>query len=412
MNKKLQTISYYLLLALIIFMPFQALFSNVLLAHSSLSASVTFWISHWYEPIILILLFLIIPSFRKGRKDKFVLIASVLLVTGVLVTLITQPFLRGIEGFRFTLSGILIFILIYLSDFSSFQKKKIVNTYLVVSLIVLLWALIEKFLPGRYWSLWGILPLDLVWGYGWHGVGNTLQVASFLGGPNQLASFLLPAFFIFGYRFIDADNRNKNRLFNTNLLLAVLCGAVIFLTFSRSAAIGLLFGLFLIPFLSSRGVWLKRGVVIVAIVCSVLIAVLYQQSNPIVTHGGSQLGHISALNISLDEIRNRSQSEPVKLFLGEGLGSAGPIILKYGDGLMPESWYLQLVFEIGLVGLALWLFLMILILKNLFVQRKLGLGLGLVSVLITALFLHTWADNPAMAYSLYILLGINLKKDN
>jgi len=328
-----------------------------------------------------------------------------------LSSFVYQPLSRGIEGFRFTLFGVLVFVLAYLSNITVDQRKKFLNVYLSLAVIISVWAIIEMLLPGKYWGEWGIIQKDLVWGYGWHTVGSMNQLASFLGGPNQLASYLLPAFFIVLLGAIEAFTNNQKKQSYYNLVAIILFVFVTLLTFSRSAAIGLFFGLLLIPFIKGHNVLLKRGVIFLAIALSVLGLLLYDQNNPILTHGQSQSGHIEALNQSLAEIGYRFNHQPIKIIIGDGLGSAGPLAVKYQDGLVSESWYLQLFLEIGLIGVITWLSIVVLIIKKLVEKKQLALSVGLVAISITALFLHTWADNPAMTYSVFILLGVNLRKD-
>jgi len=126
------------------------------------------------------------------------------------------------------------------------------------------------------------------------------------------------------------------------------------------------------------------------------------------THGSSQIEHFSSIKNSLFEIKNRLISEPLKFFFGSGLGTAGPAVLKYGNGFISESWYLQIALEMGIIGLLLWLYLIFDILKKLIKIKETALVLGLIAVSICALFLHTWADNPAVAVTIFVLIGTKI----
>jgi hypothetical protein len=120
---------------------------------------------------------------------------------------------------------------------------------------------------------------------------------------------------------------------------------------------------------------------------------------------------MNAIKDSISEIGNRF-SQPVRLLIGSGLGTAGPAVLKYGNGEISESWYLQLALELGIVGLALWLVFIGFLINRLWRSEQIGLMLGLVGVSLAAIFLHTWADNPAIAITLFMLIGITINWEN
>ena len=111
----------------------------------------------------------------------------------------------------------------------------------------------------------------------------------------------------------------------------------------------------------------------------------------------------------MEELKSRSFDQ---LMIGSGLGSAGPAAIKYGDGLVSESWYLQILLEIGIIGLSLWLWFIVDISVKLWRRRQQGLLMGLLSVSIAAIFLHTWADNPAIAITIFALTSLTLKANN
>ena len=125
----------------------------------------------------------------------------------------------------------------------------------------------------------------------------------------------------------------------------------------------------------------------------------------VITHGQSQSQHIYAIKDSIAEIIDR-KSQPVKLIFGSGLGTAGPAVIKYGDGFVSESWYLQLALELGILGLGLWIALIVTLIVRMWREHQEGLMLGLIGVSIAAIFLHTWADNPALATTLFLLIGV------
>jgi O-antigen ligase len=397
------------LLILIVFIPFQALIIELLDQQSGLSASVIFWIGHWYEPAILILLVLSIifclDQIKKALVYRAVQVVWLLVAVGVMSVLLDSPSInQGLEGFRFALLPLVVFLLAVLYKYDITEKQKLIRNFLVVSVVAAAWALLERFFPLRYLELWGIVPVNSVFGYGNHKIVSIYQSASFLGGPNQLASYLIPAFLIILLKVV-----NKPKLGWLIVVLIVIFLAITF-AFSRSAVVGLMVAVLLYAVHGAKNT-IAKTVPLAIIGAAILLSVVTfkvggQYLGDLFTHGRSQQEHLTAYQLSWSELKSRVK-DPETLVFGSGLGTAGPITLKYQDGLVSESWYIQLLLEVGIIGLVLWLSVIYLLTVDQF-RRPLentALGYGLIAISITALFLHTWADNPALSISLFVLLG-------
>lgn len=395
----------WILLIIIAYIPFyrfvQALFEN----HTQLSSGAVFWLSHWYEPAVVILLFyyFVIWLFKKERKiTADLVLAFIVLIMGIFsIFLGTKGISRGIEGFRFVLLPVMIFATAYLAGFDKSALKKFINVYIISAIIIGLWGIIEHLLPSNYWSLCGILSPNVSTWFGAHTVDGIRQSVSIIGGPNQLAAYLLPAFFI--SLFLDNDLMKKFRW-----IILIILGAAILLTFSRSAFIGLAFGLISF-FILNKSNFIRWCGLASFILIFVAMLFTYQFGSPTVrnifTHGASQSGHASALRESISELKSRTANLPTLIF-GSGLGSAGPAAIKYSDGIVSESWYLEIILELGLLGLFIWLLYFFFIIKKTINSNR-GLFLGFISVAIASLFLHTFSDNPAGTFALFALIGIN-----
>ncbi len=403
----------WILLIIIAYIPFYRFVQAFLENHTQLSSGTVFWLSHWYEPAIVILIFFYfaIYLFKKERKiGADLVLALILLSMGTLsIFLGTKGISRGIEGFRFVVLPVAIFATAYLAGFDKNALKKFINVYIVSAVMIGLWALIEQILPSNYWSLWGILsPSASTW-FGAHTVDGIRQSVSFIGGPNQLAAYLLPAFFI-----LLSSGNDITKKFRWALI--IILGAAIILTFSRSAFIGLIIGLILF-FILNKSNFVRWFGLASFVLVFVAMFFIYQFGGPTVksvfTHGASQSGHASALQESVSELKSRTSDLPTLIF-GSGLGSAGPAAMKYGDGIISESWYLEIILELGLFGIFIWLLYFFFIAKKTINSNR-GLFLGFISVAIASLFLHTLSDNPAGTFILFALLGINnslLSKDS
>jgi hypothetical protein len=392
------------LLIVIAYIPFYRFFQALLENHTQLSSGAVFWLSHWYEPVIIILLFFYFIIWLFGKKKKLgieiVLAIVLLLIGGLSVLLGSKSISRGLEGFRFVFLPIVIFITVYLAGFDKDRFKKLINVYLFSAVAIALWAIIEHALPSNYWSLWGILSPNASTWFGAHTVDGVRQSVSLVGGPNQLAAYLLPAFFI-----ILCDYKSIFK--GLRWFVIILFGLAIILTFSRSAFVGLAVSLFIFFILNKNKLtrWLGFGSFALIFVGLIFA---YQFGSPTVrnmfTHGASQSGHVSALQESVNEIKSRT-STPSTFIFGAGLGSAGPSTIKYSDGIVSESWYLEIILELGFFGLFVWLLYFFFIIKKTIDSNK-GLFFGFLSTAIASLFLHTFSDNPAGTFILFALLGV------
>jgi hypothetical protein len=127
------------------------------------------------------------------------------------------------------------------------------------------------------------------------------------------------------------------------------------------------------------------------------------QSNTYNSQAGSTTEHVSAFNQGLKELS--------AIPLGRGLGTAGPASYHSNHPFIPESYYLQIGIETGVVGLILFLAVIV----QLFIQllrcrpQKAAPGVvgALVGLSIVNLVLHGWAD-ASTAFVFWIFAGVVL----
>jgi hypothetical protein len=418
----IKKINYIFFLLIIIFLPLQGIASG-LLAQTDLPSSTAFWLLHWYEPVLLVVFGLNLISFflslsprfsvsaaaqkdsdklKLGLRNRGIIFASIaLLLLGFVSVFFASPSISlGLEGFRFTLLGIVFLLTALLSQIDNKQISILIKTYLVMAVVLSVWAIIERFFSIFYWDTLKIsLPVSR-FGWGYYDAGGWLQSTAFSIGPNQLASYLLPAFFILLQKLIS------NRKNYPSWVYSILTFAAITFTFSRSAAVGLCAGLLIWFLLYYKNKIAKLIVIAVFILLGAIILLNKDNAtiNNFLTHG-NQTGHQTALQLTMNELGDRAKT-PVKLLFGTGLGTAGPIAIKYNSGIVSESWYFQLILELGIVGLLFWLTIIGTIIYKLSKNGERGLLFGVLAVSVTALFLHTFADNPALTYTLFIIIGI------
>lgn len=99
---------------------------------------------------------------------------------------------------------------------------------------------------------------------------------------------------------------------------------------------------------------------------------------------------------------------------GLGLGDAGPASARFAlpgqTGFVPESWYLQVGLESGVIGLILFVTILILVgyaLVNRSSLEAKGLLLALIGVSVACLFLHSW-EASEVALTFWVFTGVAL----
>ena len=399
MRTILSKLSFPLIVFLILYLPFQGLILGLLSA-SGLSAGMSFWLAHFYEAFLVMgVILTFIFQYRKIFQSYLLAGAYLLLVIGALTVLAGDDIGRGLEGFRFTLLYLTVFILALSWPIERAKREWAEKAFLLVSILIAGWALFERFLPPDYWRFLGLDNF----GYGNFLAGdNFFRSTSFLEGPNQLGSYLLPAFFLTLFRF------KQIKLVNFAILVSLFALAILS-SFSRAAIVGLLFSLIIIFLVKSFHNARRLGLFSIgaagAIAGTGWFYINSAAFKDFILHGQSQALHLTAMKDSFNYLA--AMGIGGQLF-GGGLGTAGPLAVKYGGGLISESWYLQLLLEIGVIGLVLWLLLVALTLICLYKKKAMGYFYGFVSLLITASFLHTFADNPAVSFSLFALVGLAL----
>lgn len=395
-----QKISYILGILLLVFIPIQSFLANILIQKTNLDTDTIFWLLHWYEPLLLLLLLAGIFDVLKRKKFKKIQIISLIFLLIGLVSILfySQSIMLGLEGSRFTILGVAVFFIFSLFKLEDEKIKYLIKVYLFVALIMALVSVVEKFLPADYWKLWWEID---DFGYGIFKAGDYIQSSSLMVGPNQLGSFLIPAII-----FLIVNQKNLKQSYKLiNIFTVFILISSLFLTQSRSAMVGLGVGLLIYWFVSSRWRNIYKITVSLMIIMLATIFVLmfadHHLIGQLITHGG-QTGHQDSFFDFINEVSDDSMRE---FILGHGIGSSGPLVLKTGVGILPESWYLQIIYEVGIIGLIAWLGFIYCLVKELF-RYKLGwLAWAFISVSVVNLFLHTWADNPALTCVLFIIAG-------
>lgn len=397
-------VGIFFLYFFLIYLPFYEIILHALESKTRLSTGMVFWICHFYEPILLLLLLyyigklVIIKGFKKLEKSDMYIGLFILLAI-ILAVLRPDQLSRGFEGLRFL---VLPFAIYLIARFSNYKNPKaLITIYLVIAIVMSAIGVFEYFfLTPAYWA--GYLGIS-GFGFGQNSLIATSQATALFVGPNQLASYLLLAFFYLIHRFFTSKRPIYLDYENIFLLIVILA---IGLTYSRSALIGLIISVVWMFIYFRKSISGKIIQTILFITVAITTAVVFAMYNgellrDILTHGSSFTAH---LNATKDSIIRLKDSGIVALFFGAGVGSAGPTALKIG-GIISENYYLQVIFETGIVGFMLFALFVAEILKTLFRGSK-TMFFAFIALLINALFLHIFSDNPAMVVMIFIIIAL------
>lgn len=240
---------------------------------------------------------------------------------------------------------------------------------------------------------------------------SQLRVFSTLRGANPLGAYLVLVLSILGVFWY-----RQRKVWQLVLLAGGL--AVLFLSFSRSAWIGLfLSGLVLGWSLLQSKRAKHRAIVSVGVVLLVAAAVgfafrhdttfqnyLFHTNEKSTITTSSNDGHLAALQEGLEDVVD----EP----LGDGPGSAGPASVYNNHQVrIAENYFIQVAQETGWLGLVLFGLLLFYLARELWQRRQDTLALGLFAALIGLLFInllsHAWTDDT-LAYLFWGLAAVVL----
>jgi len=411
-------------LAFILFalLPFNAIITNYLRFGLGVDAPINIW-----KEIIIILLTLLFAADLMWKRRKlsfnrldYVLIAF--LALGVLSAIFqTKQLMPSIYGFKYDFEFLWLFMILrHSSFFTADNFKFLAKTVLTSGGTVIIFGLLQALvLPKDFMLNFAYSPNFSSWLPGdplpmYHAVegGDLIRSMSTLSGPNQLAAYLMILTSL-GLGFLLKVKESKKWLWALFVLTALVTTAF---TFSRSAYIGtfiiIVTSLFL--FIQNKKRLLKVGVSLF-IICSIAVGGVFAIKPNLIT---DLVVRAESTGAHFERTLNGTSyiiSHPA----GIGIGKAGPASVWLDDdkvGFIPESWYLQIGIELGILGLILFISIILLTMKQLlrsFKEQKnhihVGLFLALLGISVAALFLHSWEES-AVALTLWGLMGLSLNK--
>ncbi len=407
-----QQIIIYGLAIILVLMPFHAFFS-VYLGCLGLNRLI---VQSWKEALVLILglSWIIYQISRKKLAIKFDatnLIFLLIVFLSLFVTIFIRPNSEAVLfGIKTNLVAIALFYVAQTPMATgSFIKKNLLWLVLIPALIVSVLAIFQAFLisPSFLEKLgYGVSTIDprqII-----DGSIKFYRSFSTLGGPNQLGAYLLITL-----AFSLAYGIKQKSWFVTLSSLPILAGII--LSFSRSAWIGAIITFVLAVFLSisrKQKIYFVLSTLIVAMLAGGLV-ISQIGTNPrlenILRHGRVFEGRVEGSDSSRITALAEATNAVLKNPFGHGLGSAGPASFKADKPFIPENWFLQIAYEIGVLGLLLYIFAFAALLGDFIRNRSNPLAVSLfsatVGILTINIFLQAWGDSTLVLIG-FALYGI------
>lgn len=226
---------------------------------------------------------------------------------------------------------------------------------------------------------------------------------STLRGPNPLGAYalvVLVAVIAFGMKYGRTLRDQRRRWLHA--FLAVGSIVALWVSYSRSAWIGAAVGvLTVIGVRYSKQLDTKKWSLLAAVIAVLAVGGLLLKDSSffktVILHDspttGATIDSNAAHAASLGDGLSRLLSQP----LGSGVGSTGSASLMGSEPLIIENHYLFVAHEVGWLGLALFIGIMIVVLRRLWIRRADWLALTLfgsgIGLSIVGLLLPVWADD-------------------
>jgi O-antigen ligase len=347
-----------------------------------------------------------LPAFFNNKKleHKTLLSTGLLFVVLSLISYLWREASaeQWFRGFRFTLPPIILLLILSQVKFSLKYRSQIIKAIFISATLIVLTALLDFInlpLPLTT-SLSSTGSLESA-----HYVGllEIKRAQGVLAGPNALALFMLPIFALSLVFF------KKSAIFKA---FAVVSSLIIILTFSRSALIGLLVIVFAkIWQKSKKSIGTLKTFMFSALILLVLV-VLGVLLNK--TEWGEQIiSHNSSSSMRYEQYQRIWQQKQDICLLGRGLGTAGPSSinrLDEGENHWTENVYLDIFEELGIVGIALFVLLIVTLIINIGRQNSSvnkAAYFSLYAYAISGLFINIYTGQVGLWYTI-ILSGMAL----
>lgn len=408
-----------LILVLLPFHAFLTVWGSSIIGHYTLAR---LWKEILLVPVFIGAIYILLTSGRRkqffnSRLVQLIIIYSalILLTAGIALARHTVNTKAAAYGTLVDLRFLIFFLMVMvITACSPFLAKKWRELLILPATLVIIFGLLQ------YW----VLPYDFLrhLGYGsatispYETINNNihhLRIASTLRGANPLGAYLVLIISAAGSILASAKIKRPSQCF---WLLGALL-ALIF-SYSRSAWIGALLSIVIIVWLSIQNQRAQRLSLILAgclvVICGVAGLILRQNATfqDAILHTDNNSKAVLSSNENHTSAFKNGLRDIVHQPLGEGPGTAGPAsAYNNHPGRIAENYFLQVGQEAGVIGMALFIAINVMVGRLLWQKRKDPLALALLASLIGLSFVnllsHAWADDT-LAYIWWGLAAVAL----
>jgi hypothetical protein len=311
---------------------------------------------------------------------------------------------EAIRAINVDFGGALLFIIVWLIVPSMDEAKRLRQVMLAGLGLIGIFAIPDIISANAFETWANYLPL--------HTIEQRIpQIRSITSGPNPFGTLLAVAAFI------------VVTVFDSPWVVGVgvgICGLLMGLTYARSAWIGVAVaagGYFAYGWFKQKQVTVWPIILAVTIIFGAGAGAVRFHEGPagVFIHGKSTEEHQQAATVAAQSTVSEPWSR--KIF-GYGLGMAGPIVLSDPHTLkqiqnlpylqpITESWYIQVMQEIGFIGLVIYLWLYVEVTRKLWIRDKLIAFLA-VGLAVNAITLETWAADANLNLLFWALAALSL----
>lgn len=409
--------AFYIFVALLFLLPFHAfgtVFFNYGLGLVDVFGSAVI-VSMWKEFLIALLTILLgakaVVEKKKPKFDHLDWLILIYIGYGIWHWFIVSvPLWQFVWGARYDYVFLWVFLLARHIGFSREQVNFLFKTTLLGGVLSLILGYLIHFVLGpenltalgfrNDWSTW--YPGQSLAFCQKIENQELCRMSGTFAGPNQLGAYLvilLPL--VYMWRKEVKTKLTSRRILRAVPALVYLSALyALLLTYSRGAYIGMLVGAIVLLIYEYKLFKHFKILLVGIFMCAVTALLIFTASGDIFLRPESTGEHFSAWMTGVDEI--------VRHPLGLGLGSAGPASYRTTTPIIPESWYLQVGIELGFIGLALFIAVLISIAKKLY-KANTAILAGFLGILAISFFLHTLEDS-AVSLTLFAIIGLALTK--
>lgn len=418
--KRLKQLPYYGLMALLVYMPFHIFLSQSL-------SLVTGGLSVWKVAKDVILFGLVVVAFglvwqqrlKNYNLKKLTILAAAYGALHLVVWLLNPHIYRetALEGVVYN-NRVLLFAVLglvaVLLNAKSVTEQKLIKLTLIISTIVCALGVLQYFLPKDILTHVGYsIPRGVKPNFFIDDKPDFPRIMSTLRDPNSLGAFVIvPLTLLYGL-FLKFKSEAGKR--NKIILLTVLHIAALFLTFSRGAWAGAFVALVACFFFVRTGPFhLSRKFLVVAactvvLLGGVLVAFRHQRvvENVIRHSDKTTVAPQDSNALHLDFAKDALEAS-FKKPLGHGPGTAGIVSIRNpGGGQLTEDYYIQILYEVGFLGLAVFVVTIIFVMMRVHATGTLlgsALFASMIAYALMGLLMHIWS-NEAVAAQWWLLAG-------